>query len=174
MQKDIRSFGQKGFSLVESFIAISILIVGILASLTVVLKSLGSVSLISDRLTAAQLSQEGIELVENIRENNWLNGCGWNASIPTSPPSYEIDNRYQFNLPCDGVYLTSYNDTPLNFDSTTGRYSYAAGAASKFKRRIEITQISANEIRVNSIVEWAGRGGVSFDINVEKHLFNYL
>ncbi len=166
----------KGFSLVEAFIAISIIIVGMLASLTVALQSLGFVSLISDRLTAAQLAQEGIELIENIRENNWLQNppCGWNASIPVSPPSYKIDNLYQFNLPCNTVYLTSYNNTPLNFVSTTGRYSYAAGAVSRFKRRIEITQISANEIKAKSIVEWTGRGGVSFDIDVEKHLFNYL
>lgn len=163
----------KGFSLIESFIAISILLVGILASFTVVINSLGSVSLVFDRLTAAHLGQEAIEIVENIRENNFLSGCSWwNQGLTVG--TYRTLDNYSFSG-C-GNYLDSVNppDAPLYFNSASGQYGYlVGGSASKFKRRIEITQISNNEIKVNVIVSWTGRGGIDFSVNIEKHLFNY-
>jgi len=69
----------KGFTIVEIIIAIfitSIVLMGIF-SIFYVVTVLASDS--SDRLTATYLAQEGMEIVRNIRDKNWLNmddqGC---------------------------------------------------------------------------------------------------
>ncbi len=169
----------------ESLIAISIIIIILLAAATVAIQSLASVSFISDRLIAAQLAQEGIEIVENIRANNVLSNpsCGWSTGLGSG--IYRIDINYQF-LGCSSSHLINYSNyqaSPVFLRFSTaggyGRYSYNAdGALSRFNRRIEINRpnapASSNEVKINSIVEWVGKGGVSFSVNVEKHLFNYL
>lgn len=63
----------------------------------------------------------------------------------------------------------------LSFDSTTGEYSYNAGAPSKFKRAIiidyppEYNDAALNlDYRVTSAVSWESRGG-SFVVQLQDH-----
>jgi Tfp pilus assembly protein PilV len=65
---------KQGFSLIESLLAIGVLIVGILSAFILVVRSLSNIPLIQSRLIAANLAQEGIELVRQKRDTNNLNG----------------------------------------------------------------------------------------------------
>ena len=67
----------KGFTLLETIVAVAVIMVGLIAALVLINSSLFYVSLIKDRLIAANLNSEGLEVARNIRDNNWLNGRNW-------------------------------------------------------------------------------------------------
>jgi len=61
-----------GFTILELIVAIFVMTVGVLGAYAVVQQIIVYNSISSSRLTAAYLAQEGIELVRNIRDTNWL------------------------------------------------------------------------------------------------------
>lgn len=67
----------KGFTLLEVIIAIFLITVGITAVLLLITKTLGAMSLSFSQLKAAYLAQEGIEVIRNIRDTNWVEGNEW-------------------------------------------------------------------------------------------------
>jgi len=108
----------------------------------------------SDRFTAAYLAQEGIEIVRNIRDSNWVLGQEeWNAGFVDRDQGIEVDyltrsgNEIQPWIG-DGNYL--------NID-VRGFYSYDTGPESKFKRKITIkhmSQESGGAMLVSVEVTW--------------------
>lgn len=73
----------KGFTLVETVVAVSVLIIGVLGVFTVVQNITFSSQVNSSKFTAAYLTQEGIELVRNKRDSNWLAGQPWDSGLPS-------------------------------------------------------------------------------------------
>lgn len=61
-----------GFTLVELLIAIAVFFIGILAAFSLSLNNLNTVKENYNRVVAADLAREGIEIVRNIRDSNWL------------------------------------------------------------------------------------------------------
>ena len=72
----------RAFTILEVIAAIFVMTVGVLGAYAVVQQIIVYTSISSSRLTAAYLAQEGIELVRNIRDSNWLQGAGnWTNGI---------------------------------------------------------------------------------------------
>jgi prepilin-type N-terminal cleavage/methylation domain-containing protein len=71
----------KGFTLIEVVVAVFVLTIGVLAVFNVVQNITVYSRVSSSRLTAVYLVQEGIELVRNRRDSNWLTGgIDWEAN----------------------------------------------------------------------------------------------
>jgi len=70
----IKNYKQKqsGFTLLEMLIALSVFSVGIMAAFTLSLANVNTARDNYQRLFAANLAREGLELVKNIRDSNWL------------------------------------------------------------------------------------------------------
>ena len=66
--------GQKnGFTLLETLVTIVVISVGVLGSINLINNSFGLATIAKNKLIAADLAQEGFELVRNIRDVNYLN-----------------------------------------------------------------------------------------------------
>jgi len=63
-----------GFTILEVVVAISLITVGITAIFTLYQQTISITRVSSQRLIAAYLAQEGIEIVRNIRDTNWIEG----------------------------------------------------------------------------------------------------
>lgn len=63
---------KRGFTLIESLIAISILTIAVTTSMSLTADSLATVKLSKNRLIASGLAQETVELIRNKRDNNYL------------------------------------------------------------------------------------------------------
>lgn len=180
----------------ESMVALSILTVGFLGMLTLLAKSLSLNREIANSYVGNYLALEGMELVKNVIDANIaymqnLNNqqCKWNSGFETAGV-YELDwrltpvDRNDSKKDCPGKAFAqwTYIGDPLKMEQFVNpngevsyMYGYRSGTPTSFTRRIEVTPNPQNsdELRVNSIVEWAVRGGGTFAVNVEHRLYNW-
>ncbi|OGD31083.1 hypothetical protein A3A25_03565 [Candidatus Azambacteria bacterium RIFCSPLOWO2_01_FULL_46_26] len=162
----------KGFSLLETVVALGILVVGIGGAVGLVAQSLASIEAIKNKVISANLAQEGIEVVRNLRDENWLNDVHWRGEgggILLADGDY----RVQYNA----TALTSFTDTFLQTNSSgyygyNNEYGYLGGSDTVFKRKITISMISDTQIKVISRVDWTEKGRVKF-IEIEDRLYNW-
>lgn len=157
-----KNFSQSGFTLIETIVAIGVIVVGLISALTLINTSLFFVSNINDRLVAANLAAEGIEVARNIRDNNWLQNLVWNNNLANG------DYQAVYN----STSLSSYSGNALLLDPGTGFYNYNSGNPTFYLRRISVANLSSYEIRIISTVTWQ-RKGVTYVSSAEDHLFNW-
>lgn len=77
----------QGFTILETIVAIAILLVAIAGPLTVAEKGLIAAVSSQDQLTASYLAQDLMEYVKNVRDDNLLNNRYWLTDIFSSPSS---------------------------------------------------------------------------------------
>ena len=160
---------EKGITLIEVIIATFILLVAIVGSYLVFTQIFMATFLASDRLVASYLGQEGIEVIRNIRDTNWISGVALNEKVATCSSGCQVD--YKTGTPEDAqADLTPYNETPLNID-TNGFYTYEPGTPTKFKRKITITY-GTGKLDVLVKVLWDARGQ-SYSFQAEEILYNW-
>jgi len=167
----------KGFTIIELVISIFILsvgVVGIFSAFSVV-TILTSDS--ADRLTATYLAQEGMEIVRNIRDTNWLNmdlyncvpgdtSCGYTWVDGLTPVG---NNNYGPNCSstssaggCEADYTTTgFSSNPVLqktgdylMINGNGFYNYTLGTNTKFQRKVIIAYATdANSNPINYIIK---------------------
>lgn len=157
----------RGFTLVETLLALFILTTAIVAGLSVVNQGLSSTQVAKSKLIAANLTQEGIEVVRNIRDNNWLEQRTtpellWDDGL--SSGDWEATHQSQSLEPYQGRFLKNDNN---------GFYNYTSGPDTKFKRKITIQKITNDQLRVISKVEWQERGKI-YNLTAVGDLYNWL
>ena len=153
---------KNGFTLLEGIVAIFLVTVGIGGAYTLISQTISSAIISSQKLIASYLVQEGIEIVRNIRDTNWLEGNNWNDGL--SSGDWEADYKTQ-NL------TQSYTGNFLNIDSE-GFYSYSSGSPTIFKRKISISPEGDDILKVIVVVEWQERGR-THQIRAQENLYNW-
>jgi prepilin-type N-terminal cleavage/methylation domain-containing protein len=138
---------QNGFTIIELVISIFILsvaVVGIFSAFSIITILTSDAA---DRLTATYLVQEGMEIIRNIRDTNWLN---MDAGVPGAT---WLNGLTGCSGGCEADYITTAGSNPVMHSSlsylylnTSGFYCYPAdgsttctGAKTKFQRKITIT-----------------------------------
>ena len=188
-----------GFTLVETLVAISIFSVSVLALISIISQGITNTSYAKSKIIAGYLAQEGIETMRNMRDTYVLydstidpvNGSpsnGW-AKFMT-----KLTNAAALCNTTNGCYFDSRNLDPSNhtqpvlsvsvaacnascpdllYNSMTGIYGYASGNDSGFNRKIQVTQVSADQRKVYSIVSWK-QGSSSYNISFAENFFNWV
>ena len=153
---------QKGFTLLEVIVAIFILTVGAGASFALISQAIGSTSLIEQRLVAAYLSQEGLEIVKNLRDKALLEGRSWDY--------YLTEGNWQVDFTSQN--LDPYNDTPLKINTVNGFYNYSSGDSTMFKRKIVISEKTADKMKILIQTQWQEKGR-SHQLEVVEYITNW-
>lgn len=156
-----------GFTILEIIIAIAVitLAVGSLVALTSF--SVSTVPVSKQKLVATYLAQEGIEIVRNIRDKNFLQDQNWRIGI--SSGAWEIDYG---TASLSQAYASNF----LRVNSN-GYYNYAAGILTQFQRKITISDnpdgdATSEDISVKSEIIWQDKGK-AYSVALESWLYNW-
>jgi hypothetical protein len=173
MNKELRIKGRKGNLLVESIVAISVVIIGFLGVLGLLSRSLGINKDVSQKFIATYLAAEGIEVVKSLIDKDFVDGSPWNSCCSNGTWEVAYDDTVLTAAP-----VPPNPPTSLLFDEADGSYNYLSGEPSLFTRVVEISEFDRNgdsrtdEIKVNSKVSWSRRG-VDQEINLEDRFFDW-
>ena len=117
---------------------------------------------VKNNLIAANLAQEGVEVIRGIRDTNWFNGVAFDTGL------------------ANGAYRVEWNSDTLIALGTNpfikednGLYNYSTGNNTIFRRTISILKVNAGELRIISEVTWEERGARARSSTAESHLFNW-
>lgn len=162
---------QRGFSLGEVMLASFVLTIGIITVVKLVADSYRSSENTQDAIIAAELAQEGVELVRNIRDNNiayrvdhWSTAedCEHTTSGACDPfQDFDAGNnqRARIDFSTGSLdYGSSASNPALNLHN--GFYQHTGAATGPFYRIIKTWNSGgANPtVRVQSIVTWQDPG----------------
>lgn len=170
-----------GFSLIETLVAITVLIGAIAGPLTLASQGIKAASLFKNQLIASNLAQEGMELVYIRRDSNVLTGSDWMDGLTDICGGSGCYVRYTPNSPSLISFLScGASECPLFFitpapegwyvQKTTGD---AGDIETAFRRTIRITPVvPGREVKVQTTLVWQERfSAVSFDL--EEHLLKW-
>ena len=155
----------KGFTLVETLVALSILLVAIAAVFSVAQIGLGSLSTVRNRITGMYLAEEAMDGVKNIKDSNLLAGVDWltglKACATGSPCGYDILS------PNGGAALENLSDFEVKIDSK-GLYHQMDnnnGTPTGFVRKVYVDEIVPDkEARVHVVVTMPNGRFTTFEI----------
>jgi len=71
----------KGFTLIEIGMAVAIMAIGVVGIYALVPRITSVASISNNQFIASQLAKEGLEIVRNIRDSNWLAGNNFNNGL---------------------------------------------------------------------------------------------
>ncbi|MFH1232730.1 MAG: prepilin-type N-terminal cleavage/methylation domain-containing protein [Patescibacteria group bacterium] len=164
---------QNGFSLIELIVCLFIINLGMIGVLSLVLQNIKVESTNKNALIASQLAQEGLELVRNQRDNNWLGTGGWKDNI-VNFSTYIIDYSYKSGNVITGVSEIDDEKTKL-YINKDGYYIHESTSNSPtiFSRLISASYNDNDEekyLDIKSKVYWKERGR---DYNYEAEVYLY-
>jgi len=116
---------RSGQGLLETIVAMGLLITGVVSLLVVVVSSSVSRSLAETQTAATNLAREGVEVVRNMRDTNWIAGNAFDAGMVGAGFDYTFIAK--FDATANAWSLISVPpSSPLGNDLTK-LYQYAAG-----------------------------------------------
>lgn len=182
--RKIQTNNQEGFSLVETLVAITILLIVITGPLTIGTTTARSTSFSSEQVVAFFLAQEGAELAQKARDDYLLDYYDNNTARPQPWTDFKdiavATGKYRFCFQAAGcglelqgsnvtgslkaaVSCSNVNDCLLYYNSSgeRDRYTYVDQAENadgsgktKYTRVIKMTPEGSDQVKVVSTVTW--------------------
>ncbi len=177
---------QKGFTVLETLVAIAILIISLTAAFSVVQSGL-SLSISSrDEVTAYYLAQEAIEMIRNSRDENSLNALPWLAGIAddSGDPCYfgnyctvDSPNKYFESCGTEAGECSNLKQDQDSESPTFGMYGIdpdqtSSWGTTPFKREIFLKSITSDEIAVTVTIYWT-KGVTTRNFVIHDNLFDW-
>ena len=174
---------KKGFTLVETMVAIAVLAIALVGPYSAVETALNASYVARDELIASALAQEGMEYIRSIRDNNYLNSRTWLVGLSTlscynNAVSYCIVDPTlgDVNTTPSAISASALASVPVLKVTSTGLYNHrtiATNTNTRFKRTVQLTTVNGNEVKVMVVVSWIS-AHQSYSVTVTDNLQNWL
>ena len=166
-------YNDKGFTMVELIISIALLSIGIIGIYNVFSPLIVLNSSTSSKFLATYLGQEGLEIIRNIRDNNFINEVSWSNGLLICANGCQADYKTGTAVQTPNNQLKIYNDSNFLKLNSDGFYSYDSGTSAPYKRKIIITQPSGiDTMKVEVFVFWS-YNGTPYTYETEAYLYNW-
>lgn len=169
-----------GFTLIETFVAISILMTAVMAPLTIASQGLNSALTANDQTTASYLAQDAIEYIRWVRDTNTLSGNPWLTNLQNCISAGGTKTcRFDSTLAPDPTTnivscVGLCPNKPLFYSPTSGFYTYdSTQQPTKFTRAVTITNPANgrnDEALVTVTVLWRS-GALVRQLVIQSDLF---
>ncbi len=178
----------KGFSLLETLVAVMILSTAIVGPLSIASRSLHNSIVAKDQIAAFFLAQDAVEFIRYARDSNTLKGGNWITGAGTSTSIINLSL-------CEGTYGCYFDSTGstitactlllpcpvINYNTSTGFYTYSPVVvndptivSTSYTRQVFLTATVANvEEKITVLVTWKDSGGSSHTVTVSENIFNW-
>ncbi len=147
---------QRGFTFVETLVAITVLVMAVVGPMYLSSQGLRAARIARDQINANYLAQEGIEYIRYRRDNNVLAGSTWLTGLELCKgDGCTIDIWTDTIAPC-----TVGEECPILMKENTGQYGYGDGSTdewlqTKFTRWISVQETSPEkEALVSVTISW--------------------
>lgn len=142
-----------GFTILEIIVVIFIITMGLVGVLSLIIQNVQVQYVNKNNLIASQLAQECLELIRNIRDNNWLAGNDWDSGLV--PENYYIvDYTGSLNS------VAGISEAKLQLRDTGFYWHDPSDPDTIFSRLITITQPSLELLNISCLVQWSEKSGV--------------
>jgi prepilin-type N-terminal cleavage/methylation domain-containing protein len=171
---------KNGFTIIETLVAIAILMLAIVGPLTIAHKGLIAAVFAHDQVTAAYLAQDAIEFVKNMRDNNllanrtdgWL--TGFSDCVVSNPCKVDTVGG-DSTIPSGITHCSGTEVTTCPLYKTSGGYSPSGSGSINFYRQFYITPRAGNSDEVLATVVMSWRDGAVYNYTAyETELFKQL
>jgi prepilin-type N-terminal cleavage/methylation domain-containing protein len=195
IKKIIKEKRDRGFTLLETLVAIFILVLAITGPMVFAQSGLRTAFLARDQITAFFLAQDAIETIKNIRDDNAINNRDWLENIyvcdvedtnciisvetvydpfvdPDTGETYSVGDAVIKN--CTGVSCEVLKNDQF------GRFGYNFSGTnvtnSRFTRNIYLEEIGAgNELQIVVEVIWTSNVRIRESrIVVQENIYNWI
>lgn len=179
----------KGFTLIETLVAIFILTIAIAGPLTIASRSLNSALIAKDQMTAQYLAQDAIEYIRYARDTNSLHGGNWltGAGATLGGPGVDLTQCLTTTNANGCQFDTVARTTPTACASSNGcaipLYYYNAGFGAlqqlqngpTFTRSVTIVNPFGlnDEAKITVTVNWTSIGNRKEQVQLSEDLFNW-
>ncbi len=166
----------KGFTLIETFVAITILLIAVLGPMSLFARAIRDGIYAKNQITAFYLAQEGLELAVNYKDSNVAAGFPWLSGLSGLPDCSRPDSciiEFSNDGRIRASSISDLEEAVLNQDAN-GIYSYdVGGTPSLFKRTIQIVpfqDVDGNqfEARILVSVVWNDRPDLANLVSTER------
>jgi prepilin-type N-terminal cleavage/methylation domain-containing protein len=153
----IRNSRARGFSLLETLVALAILTAAVTGPMNLATVSIRSASLAHNNIIASFLAEEGMEIVRAGRDRGAYAG-DWLANIGICEAQDCKVDAINTDAPissCGGIGTCP----KIQYESASGSFRHDTGSNSIFTRSVRITKVGdgSKEIVVTVIVSWKER-----------------
>lgn len=174
----------RGFTLIETMVAVLLLSIAIAGPLTIASKGLSSALVAKDQIGAYYLAQDAVEYARFKRDSNRLAGVSWlTGLVGAGLCSADGTTACKVDSVQDTVSACSGTCPALNYDNTNHFYTYATADGTTvvtppehFIRTITVqTPVGTNvdEAALSVTVQWTGAGGLLHSVTLREDLFNW-
>jgi len=175
--------GSKGFTLIETFVAITILVIAVITPLSLLSKAIQDGNYAKNQITSYYLAQEALELVINKKLQNTANSVDWLHEMRPCVDSYcyiywdVVTGQDDVDIePCD----PSDESCRLSINGQGLYVHNLSFPSSIFKRYFTLTDIIVDdgfgqekEAKVNVYVSWNNKGTETRAFELSGHIFNF-
>ncbi len=145
----------KGFTLAEALVAVTIILVGIISIVTLAVTLTKASKLQQGKVVALNLAKEGLEVSKNIRDTNWLSNNNFFEGFQNSNfvvPVFNYDDRY---VGQDTWFLDSINRNTKIYQDDDGIMFQEDGiippSETIFNRELEIKYIYQTDLATETV-----------------------
>lgn len=184
MKKINQPHKKKGFTLIETLVAIFILLVSTTGPLSFAQSGLRASFDARDQIVAFYLAQDAIETIKSLRDNASVRGNDWYSIILNQNSDCVNDSSNGSNIQACQIetgLATSFKRCtnnvcdPMRFNSNTNQFVISGGTESKYTRTVYIVEIEEDrEAQIIVEVSWGNSFFSERRIVVQENLFNWV
>ena len=183
--KVINKGSELGITLIEAIVSIAIISIGLLSAVGLTISNIKASYYSNNKIKAIALAWEGVEVVRNLRDTNWLNDyLYWSEDIFHQSDDTAILVFDHLN----GTWFLYFMPDNFEDDQTvvyennkTGEYAQAVSfpmpiedwQKTIFKRLIYINKTQEDVLKVKSAVRYKDKFGGYKTVELQEDLYNW-